>query len=136
MGLRWLSKAVKKVTRPVGEFFEGAAKTIKFLVAPSAVMGRIDPGGKLASLLIGPRGGEIARNQNKGSRDESLLGSEDYAQSRTPDQYSARQGQAFERGQYASGTPESRTMIGSNTQEEEMLGLMEDRRRRGTLLGE
>lgn len=134
--MSWLSKAVKAVTRPVGEFFEGAVKAIKFLVAPSAVMKRIDPGGQLSSLLIGPRGGEITRNQNAGSRDQSLLGSEDYAQSRTPDQYSARQGQSFQRGQYASVTPESRTMIGSNTQEEEMLGLMEDRRRRGTLLGE
>ena len=134
--MSWLSKAVKAVTKTVGDVFEGAAKAIKFLIAPSAVMGRIDPNGNLTNLLIGPRGGEIIRNENKGSRDQSLLGSEDYAQSRTPDQYSARQNQAFQRGQYSSGTPESRTMIGSNTQEEEMLGLMEDRRRRGTLLGE
>ncbi len=131
--MSWLSKgfkAVKKVVRPVTEVFEQVAKTL-VLYNPLSVAIR-----GVGMLMMGPSSGQVARKQNEGRRDESMLTSDQFEQSRVPDEYSLRQGQAFERGQYSSNPTESRTMIGSNSQEEEMLGLMEEQRRRGTLLGE
>lgn len=140
-----LKKLWKKATKFVGDVFEGARDvvrgTVGALLSPIALASKaigIEPVMYNALFSNSAKSGQRAREATEGQRTETLLDSENYAQSREPDQYSARnpQGARKERGQYSPNQEQGRVMLGSDSQEEEMLGMMEERRRRGTLLGE
>lgn len=140
-----ITKPFRAVAKVVGDVFEGARDvvrgTVGALLSPIAVVSKaigIEPVMYNALFSNSAKSGQRAREVTEGQRTETLLGSENYAQSREPDQYSVRgpQGMRKERGQYSPGQEPNRVMLGSGSQEEEMLGVMEERRRRGTLLGE
>lgn len=145
MGLwKAITKPFKAVAKAVGDVFEGARDvvrgTVGALLSPIAIISKavgIEPVIYNKLFSNSAKEGQRAREITEGQRTQTLLDSENYMQSREADQYSVRgpQGMRKERGQYSAGT-ENRVMLGGDNQEEQMLGVMEDRRRRGTLLGD
>jgi hypothetical protein len=140
---KWVEKqVVRPVVKAVGDVFEGGRDIIRgtlgAVLSPiNAISGALGIENTMFTALFGgPKQGEQQRDLLEGKRTESMLTSEFYAQSREADQNSVRQGMRKERGQYSANQEQGRVMLGSDSQEEEMLGVMEERRRRGTLLGE
>lgn len=131
-------KAVTKAADWVGDRFENTAKLITGQIGPAAAMGNVLSGLGLISPVAAVSGmakqGETEREATEGVRSESMLTSANYEQSRVMDENTVRRGLRTQPGQYsAPGT--KNVALGRNDQETDLLGMMEQRRNQGTLLG-
>ena len=131
-------KAVTKAADWVGDRFENTAKLITGQIGPAAAMGNVLSGLGLISPVAAVSGmakqGETEREATEGVRNESLLTSKNYDQSRVMDENTVRRGLRTSPGQYA-GSGTKNVMLSGSEQEQDMLGEMERRRGQGTLLG-
>lgn len=131
-------KAVTKAADWVGDRFENTVKLITGQIGPAAAIGNVASALGLVSPVAAVSGmakqGEAERDAMEGVRNESLLTPANYEQSRVMDENTVRRGLRTQPGQYsAPGT--KNVALGRNDQETDLLGLMEQRRNQGTLLG-
>jgi hypothetical protein len=133
-----IAKAFKKATSWVGDRFENTLKLVTGQIGPAAAIGNVASALGLVSPVAAVQGmakqGEAERGELEGVRNESLLTSKNYDQSRVMDENTVRRGLRTSPGQYpGSGT--KNVMLSGSEQEQDMLGEMERRRGQGTLLG-